>query len=149
MANPQPLPHADPLPPKAGGRGLCGRIGRRLPAMKQALLAACALVLAPPAFAHAFLESALPRVGSTIPAAPAEVQLSFTQGIEPAFSRIDVQDSAGASVDAGAAHAVAGDNTKFAVPIKSLPAGTYTVVWHVTSVDTHKTQGKFHFSVAP
>jgi methionine-rich copper-binding protein CopC len=117
--------------------------------VKHAVLAAFVAVLAPPAFAHAFLDSALPRVGSTIPAAPAEVQLSFTQGIEPAFSSIDVQDSAGARVDSGAAHAVVGDNTKFAVPIKNLSAGTYTVIWHVTSVDTHKTQGKFHFSVAP
>ncbi|MGA3399614.1 MAG: copper resistance protein CopC [Acetobacteraceae bacterium] len=30
-----------------------------------------------------------------------------------------------------------------------LPAGQYTVIWHVTSVDTHKTEGRFTFSVAP
>jgi methionine-rich copper-binding protein CopC len=34
------------------------------------------------------------------------------------------------------------------VPVKKLAAGTYTVIWHVTSVDTHKTQGKFQFTVA-
>jgi methionine-rich copper-binding protein CopC len=99
-----------------------------------------------PAFAHAFLDGAVPRVGSEIPASPSEVVLHFTQGVEPDFSKIEVQDSTGASVTAGAAHA-AGDPTKFAVPIKTLVPGIYTVTWHVTSVDTHKTQGKFHFTV--
>jgi methionine-rich copper-binding protein CopC len=101
---------------------------------------------ATPALAHAFLDGAVPRVGSEIPAAPAEVVLHFTQGVEPEFSKIEVQDSAGASVTTGAAH-MAGDPTHFAVPLRKLPAGIYTVIWHVTSVDTHKTQGKFHFTV--
>jgi copper resistance protein C len=107
---------------------------------------ACCVVLSMPAFAHAFLDGAVPRVGSEIPAAPAEVVLHFTQGVEPDFSKIEVQDSTGASVTAGAAH-TAGEPTKFAIPIKKLDPGVYTVIWHVTSVDTHKTQGKFHFTV--
>jgi methionine-rich copper-binding protein CopC len=115
--------------------------------MKAIPLAGAAALFAWPAFAHAFLESALPRVGSTVPAAPAELVLSYTQGIEPAFSHIEVQDSAGASVITGAAHAVPGEAAKLAVPLKPLSPGDYTVIWHVTSVDTHKTQGKFHFSV--
>jgi methionine-rich copper-binding protein CopC len=110
-------------------------------------VAACGFVLSMPAFAHAFLNGAVPRVGSEIPAAPSEVVLHFTQGVEPDFSRIEVQDSSGASVTAGAAHS-AGEADKFAVPIKKLAPGVYTVIWHVTSVDTHKTQGKFHFTVA-
>ena len=79
-------------------------------------------------------------------AAPAEVELHFTEGVEPDFSKIEVHDSSGASVTAGAAHSD-GEPTKFAVPIKKLAPGVYTVIWHVTSVDTHKTQGKFHFTV--
>ena len=113
------------------------------------LLFAVALLAPGPALAHAFLESALPRVGSVIPNAPHEVVLSFTQGVEPNFSKIEVQDPTGANVDSGAAHTEPGDATKLAVAVKPLPAGVYTVVWHVTSVDTHKTQGKFHFTVAP
>jgi methionine-rich copper-binding protein CopC len=110
-------------------------------------LATSCVLLSTPVFAHAFLDGAVPRVGSEIPAAPAEVVLHFTQGVEPDFSKIEVQDNEGASVTAGAAHS-AGDPAKFAVPIKKLAPGVYTVIWHVTSVDTHKTQGKFHFTVA-
>ena len=115
--------------------------------MNRAIIVACALAAAGPASAHAFLEGALPRVGSTVPTPPAEVQLTFTQGIEPDFSRLQVQDSSGASVVAGTAHTATGDATKFAVPVKKLAPGKYTVIWHVTSVDTHKTQGKFSFTV--
>jgi methionine-rich copper-binding protein CopC len=117
------------------------------PIMKSVLGAGALALLAVPAFGHAFLQSAAPRVGSTVPVAPAEIVLFFTQGVEPEFSRIDVQDSSGAGVTAGAAHVEPGDATKLAVPLRQLSPGTYTVVWHVTSVDTHKTQGKFHFSV--
>ncbi|MFZ0103951.1 MAG: copper resistance protein CopC [Pseudolabrys sp.] len=35
------------------------------------------------------------------------------------------------------------------VPLKTLPKGTYKVLWHVLSVDTHRTQGDFSFRVAP
>jgi len=116
--------------------------------LKQTLLAAAFLAAATPAHAHAFLESALPRVGSTISAPPPEVMLTFTQGVEPDFSRIEVQDASGTRVDDGTPHTAGGDPAKFAVPVKRLAAGTYTVIWHVTSVDTHKTQGKFQFTVA-
>ncbi len=116
--------------------------------IRTVIVAMCCGLLCLPAFAHAFLDGAIPRVGSEIPVAPAEVVLHFTQGVEPDFSKIEVQDSAGASVTTGAPHA-AGDPTRFAVPLRKLPAGDYTVIWHVTSVDTHKTQGKFHFSVKP
>ncbi len=106
----------------------------------------CLPLLSHAATAHAFLDGAMPRVGSEIATAPGEIVLHFTQGIEPAFSKLEVQDPLGTSVVAGAPHA-ASDPTRFAVPVKPLAPGVYTVTWHVTSVDTHKTQGKFHFTV--
>jgi methionine-rich copper-binding protein CopC len=108
--------------------------------------AAIVVLLSRPAFAHAFLDGAVPRVGSEIPASPGEVTLHFTQGVEPDFSKIEVQESSGASVTAGAPH-IAGDPAYFSVPVRKLSPGVYTVIWHVTSVDAHKTQGKFHFTV--
>ena len=105
-------------------------------------------LLAPfPAVAHAFLDGALPRVGSDNPIAPQQVVLHFTQGIEPAFSMIEVQDGSGSSVTAGTAHTLPGDATRFAIGLGRIGGGTYTVIWHVTSIDTHKTQGNFHFTV--
>ena len=115
--------------------------------MIRILVSVCCLLVPLAAFAHAFLDGALPRVGSDNPAAPQQVVLHFTQGVEPAFSRIEVQDRAGGSVTAGAAHALAGDATRLAIGLTKIGAGAYTVIWHVTSVDTHKSQGKFHFSV--
>ena len=116
--------------------------------MKNIVFAACCLIAPLPACAHAFLDGALPRVGSENPMAPTQVVLHFTQGIEPAFSKVEVQDGSGASVTVGEAHTLPGDATRFAIGLSKIGAGTYTVIWHVTSVDTHKTQGKFHFTVA-
>ncbi len=101
-----------------------------------------------PAWAHAFLDTAVPAVGSTVHQAPSQVVIDFTQGIEPLFTTIVVTDAGGARVDTGGVH-LDGDNTHAAVALKPLGAGTYKVVWHATSVDTHKTQGSFRFTVAP
>ncbi len=35
------------------------------------------------------------------------------------------------------------------VALPKLPNGVYTVVWHVTSVDTHKTEGRYQFTIGP
>jgi copper resistance protein C len=109
--------------------------------------AALALILlASPASAHAFLDHAEPRVGSTVATAPREVSLSFTQQLEPAFSNAQVFDSSGARVDQGRAQ-VAGSVMR--VSIKALSPGTYKVRWKVLSVDTHTTEGAFIFRVGP
>ena len=109
-----------------------------------------ALLLLPwgnsPAWAHAHLVSAEPPVDSTVSAAPAAVTITFTEGVEPRFSGIEVTAAGGANVDQGDAH-LAGDNRHLAVGLKPLPPGTYTVHWHATAVDTHKTDGTFRFTV--
>ncbi len=114
-----------------------------------ACTAACMCLLASAAQAHAFLDSAAPRVGSTIQNAPREVVLTFTQSVEPAFSKIEVTDKAGTHEETGAAHTMGSDPSKLEVAIGALTAGSYVVSWHITSVDTHKTQGKFKFTVSP
>ena len=69
--------------------------------------------------------------------------------MEPHFSTVQVLDNAGQRVDAGAIHTAPGDAKRLVVPLKALPAGSYKVDWHVTSVDTHKTEGTFVFTVKP
>ena len=96
--------------------------------------------------AHAFLDHAEPRVGSTVPTAPREVSLSFTQNVEPAFSSVEVSDANGARVDLGKPSISAG---VMRVGLKPLSPGTYKVRWHVLSVDTHTTEGSFSFHVGP
>jgi methionine-rich copper-binding protein CopC len=96
------------------------------------------------AHAHAFLDHASPLVGSTVASAPREVSLTFTQNLEAAFSSVQVTGPNGARVDAGKPQI--GGNTMH-VGLKAAGPGTYHVRWHALSVDTHKTEGSFTFSV--
>jgi len=95
------------------------------------------------AHAHAYLDHANPRVGSTVRTAPRQVTMSFSQKLEPSFSSAQVTDAAGARVDQGAR--VSG--MQINVSVKPLPPGTYRVHWKVLSVDTHTTEGNFTFRV--
>ena len=96
------------------------------------------------ALGHAYLDHANPLVGSAVASAPREVSLTFTQNIESAFSSVEVTDAKGVRVDQGKPQ-ISGNTMR--VGLKSLPQGTYRVRWHVLSVDTHKTEGSFTFSV--
>jgi hypothetical protein len=98
-------------------------------------------------YAHAMLDHASPKVGSSSPTAPHEVILWFTENLEPAFSQIEVRNESGALVSAGKARLGAGNELR--VGLKALGPGTYKVSWRVLSVDTHRTQGDFSFRVGP
>ena len=109
-----------------------------------------AVVLTGPAAearAHAFLDHASPAVGSSVPTSPPIVTLWFTQDLEPAFSSVQVTDDAGQRVDLGNARIPQSSPAELQIGLKSLPPGTYTVSWHVVSVDTHPTEGTFTFEV--
>lgn len=117
------------------------RLSRLLPLLVAPLLAA------PSAWAHAFLDHASPPVGSTLRQPPTAISLWFTQELEPAFSSVTVVDQGGQRVDAGNAAVDARDATILRASLKPLPPGTYKVMWHVVSVDTHTTEGTFTFRV--
>lgn len=103
------------------------------------------IALAPVAArAHAFLDHASPLVGSTVPAAPHEVALTFTQNLEAAFSAAQVTDASGARVDQGKAQV---SGSTMTIGLKSIGPGSYKVHWHALSVDTHSTEGSFTFRV--
>jgi copper resistance protein C len=105
------------------------------------------LVIQSQAWAHAFLDHADPKVGGTVTNSPTEIKMWFTQNLEPAFSTVEVQDSKGKQIDKKDAHLDNKDKTLFIISLPSLPDGTYTVIWHAVSVDTHRTQGRFKFTV--
>ena len=106
-----------------------------------------ALLCGSQAMAHAFLKTATPAVGSTVQQPPSQVTIAFTEGVEPLFSTITVQDAGGASVETGSVR-LAGDNTRLTIGLKPLQPGMFKVTWHATAVDTHKTEGSFSFTVA-
>jgi methionine-rich copper-binding protein CopC len=114
--------------------------------MRRFLFAVVAMAAMPAAaLAHARLDNAVPRVGSNGPA-PREVVLNFTEAVEPKFSSVQVVNAKGAAVQAGTAH-LGASGTQLRVGLKALPPGTYTVIWRVLSVDTHRTNGTFSFTV--
>jgi methionine-rich copper-binding protein CopC len=111
------------------------------------LVAVLFLALQTHAWAHAFLDHAEPKVGSSVTNSPTEIKVWFTQNLEPAFSKLEVRDAKGEEVDKKDAHLDDKNPSLFIVSLPPLPAGTYTVIWHAVSVDTHKTQGHFEFTI--
>ncbi len=107
---------------------------------------AALLVLSGAACAHAMLESASPPVGGAV-ASPSQISITFSEGVEPKFSGIAVSGPGGA-VPLGKAATAPGDNKVLVVKVgKTLAPGSYTVKWHAVSVDTHRSQGHFDFTV--
>lgn len=113
------------------------------------LTALVAGILAPRAKAHAFLDHARPEVGSTINRSPHEIRLWFTESLEPAFSSVEVLDRNRHEVDDKNAHVDPKDRMLLDVSVPRLSPGTYTVMWHVVSIDTHRTEGHFQFTIKP
>lgn len=101
------------------------------------------------ASAHAFLDRSEPRVGATTAKPPAEVRIWFTQRLEPAFSKIQVFNAQGKELDKRDSHVDTKDRNLLVVSLPQLPRGTYKVSWHVVSVDTHRSQGDFKFTIEP
>ncbi|HWT82335.1 MAG TPA: copper resistance protein CopC [Candidatus Methylomirabilis sp.] len=101
------------------------------------------------AWAHAFLERADPRVGSTVRTSPNQVRLWFTERLEPAFSSVQVVNESGQRVDKGDSQVDPAAPKQLRISLSPLPPGTYKVIWRVLSVDTHVTEGTFTFRVAP
>ena len=100
-------------------------------------------------WAHAFIDHTDPVVGEAIKSSPAEVRLWYTQGLERAFSRVQVFDASGKEVDKKDVHLDAKNDHLLVVSLPALGAGEYKVVWRVVSVDTHPTEGAFKFRVEP
>ena len=115
-----------------------------------AFVAAMPLTLAASAAsAHAVLEYANPGAGSSLSKAPAVLSMKFSEELEPAFSTVEVIDPSGKRVDAGDAKIDSSDLSQLQTTLKPLPSGTYKVIWHVVSADSHRTEGEFIFTVSP
>ncbi|HTH99257.1 MAG TPA: copper chaperone PCu(A)C [Stellaceae bacterium] len=109
------------------------------------LFAACLVPL--PAAAHAHLLQSSPPADATVTPPPGQLDLYFSEGIEPAFSGVEVKGDDGVRVDTGALDVAPGDGKHGIVKLRPLSPGRYHVAWHATATDTHRTQGNFDFSV--
>jgi copper resistance protein C len=102
------------------------------------------------ALAHAHLKSATPPANGTVTASPSKLELDFSEGVDLAFTGVEVKGPEKTTIATGKPTLRAGDDTTLVVPLSgTLPAGTYTVAWHALSTDGHKTHGSYTFTVNP
>jgi hypothetical protein len=112
--------------------------------IRAALFAFC--LFTAPALAHAHLTASDPAANATLKTAPTEIELHFTEALEPAFSSVTVTDKDGQVMDAGPSSA---DGTVMHLALQKLAPGKYRVSWISVAVDTHRLTGEYFFSVAP
>src|SRR3974377_506589 len=102
----------------------------------------CALVLAflalfglgvSPVLAHALLLRSIPEANAVLDRAPAQVELFFSEAVDPTFSTIKVLDANGQPVDNGDTQLDPADATHLTVSLRSLRDGIYTVSWTAVS----------------
>ncbi len=101
-----------------------------------------------PASAHANLISSVPADGATVPTAPAQITMNFTEPPDPTLSVVDVL-GAGGNVLPGVGKPTLQPPKTLTVSLPpKLPDGVYTVSWRVaSSTDGHVTAGSFAFGV--
>jgi methionine-rich copper-binding protein CopC len=109
-------------------------------------LSALLLATAQLAFAHAHPTQQTPAPDATVEA-PHEVDLDFTEGLEPAFSTLIVIDAAGKQVNSAKSAVDVNNKKHMSVALGDLKAGTYQVEWTAVANDGHRTQGHYLFNV--
>src|SRR5581483_2728755 len=116
-----------------------------------ALLCAISLTFLLPslAFAHAILVSSNPAKDAILRTPPTQVQMVFSEDLNPALSTAEVVNTQKQRVDQGNAHVNPGNSKEMDVSLQAnLPPAVYTVVWRSDSADDgHVLLGSFIFTV--
>jgi copper transport protein len=113
------------------------------------LAVAGALVLPATAFAHAALLRTVPQASGTVNTPPTQVELTYSEAVEPRFAIVSVTDANGTQQAAGSPTRSPTNPDTLIVPLKTTGQGWYLVYWRVISVDGHPVRGAFTFAVGP
>ena len=98
--------------------------------------------------AHALLLRSNPQANEILAKPPVQVELFFSESLEPQLSSIKVLDTNNLIVDVGDVRVDPVDPTRMTVSLRSLSDGVYTVTWKaVSATDGHQTVGTFPFAV--
>lgn len=114
------------------------------------LLAGIGLLLLLPsaAWAHATPVEYQPAASATLPEAPTQVRIRFSERPERAATFIEVLDAAGDRVNDGGISIDPQDPYAVSVPFPAGGSGVYIVSWSVVSADDgHATSGAYGFAV--
>jgi methionine-rich copper-binding protein CopC len=96
--------------------------------------------------AHVHLRQCSPKQGALVTATPGKVSITFSNSVEPLFSRLSVIDSSGKTVSGKTQFLK--DNSVMETELgKNLAAGRYTVKWKCVSLDGHKETGSYTFTI--
>jgi copper transport protein len=101
------------------------------------------------ASAHAYLIKTLPAASVILSKAPASVQLTYDEAVEPRFAIVSVTDVDARQEATGPVSRSPADPATLVVPLKHVRQGWYLVYWRAISVDGHPVQGAFTFAVGP
>jgi copper transport protein len=122
--------------------------GRRVVAVLAGF--AAGLVLPAAASAHAYLIKTVPAASVVLNGAPANIQLTFDEAVEPRLAIISVTDAGARQETTGAPHRSPTDPDTLLVPLRpQLPEGWYLIYWRAISVDGHPVQGAFTYAIGP
>jgi copper transport protein len=124
-------------------------VNRRARSALLVLAAAGALALPGAAFAHAALLHTVPQASGTVNVPPRQLELTYTEAVEPRFAVVSVTDAAGRQETAGPPRRSPADPDTLLVPLRTVPEGWYLVYWRAISVDGHPVRGAFTFAVGP
>jgi copper transport protein len=107
----------------------------------------CLLVVVDPTpvTAHAVLLRSSPPSGQTLPRSPEQVQLLFSEPIDPLFSAVRVLNDSNQTVDRGDSHVDEANDHLLSVSLPpGLPNGIYRVSWRsLSTIDVHPDGGDY------
>jgi copper transport protein len=98
------------------------------------------------ASAHANVLSSTPSDGASLPSAPKEVSVAFSEDVSAVSGGLSVLNRDGKRVDDGTSH-VSNGRTLVTGITDALPDGTYVATYRVLSSDGHPVSGSFIFGV--
>lgn len=111
--------------------------------MKFGAAAALAVVIligaASPAGAHADLVTSDPPSGTTLQRAPSVVRLTFSEPVDPAFTRVAVRGTSGFTK--APTSIVAEQGRTLVISLPSLASGPYAITYTTTTTDGHTASG--------
>ncbi|HVU79449.1 MAG TPA: copper resistance protein CopC [Gaiellaceae bacterium] len=113
------------------------------------IAAAAALALPAAASAHAVLLRTVPQASVVLSNAPGELQMTFSEPVEPRFAIVSVTDASAHQQTAGPPSRSPSNPDTLIVPLKHVAEGWYLVYWRAISVDGHPVRGAFTFAVGP
>ncbi len=100
------------------------------------------------ALAHATPLSYVPAPSQNLATSTPNIEITFSEHIEPIVSSISLLDEKGESVEIGKGVVDAQNPNLFIATLPQLKNGTYTVSWQVVSADDgHFTKGSYAFSI--